>query len=317
MKNYAFLLLAIVLLMNCPKKYAPKVKKIEATYLSSLYEDIYREKPILAGIKDLPGIKIGHLKTDIPLIARLLGSTGFCRLLNKTGIDFVIGDPSLFRSENIDYFIIPQSMGYAIKNYEGIRFAILCQIKDTLTISDKTKVSLVKERSDILWVIDNDFLKTPPTKIDFFVKDRGLSDTSITAIQIEPDTTLLIELQSFRRKFDRLLARKISLDGKKLDDYIFSRLGSKENVNVILYPKNLFRSILEQDSITLQETMENIAYELKFGKAINMSKEEVSASAESNGYQIWGKLEQLNQVLQPDEDGTYLFDLYFPFDLTF
>ncbi len=317
MKYVSFVLLAIALFTNCPKKHAPRVKKIETTYLSSLYEDIYKENPILAGIKDLPGIKIGHLKTDTPLTAILLGKSGFYQLLNETGIDFVIGDPLLFRADNINYFLIPLSMGYAITNYEGIRFAIFCKDKDSLMISDETKVTLVKERSDILWMIDNAFLKAPPMKINFFVRDRGLSDTSVTTIQVRPDTILLKKLRSFRAKFDKLLARTIPLDGKKLDEYILSGLGSKENVNVILYPEDLFRGIVEKDSITLGEILKSVAYELKFRKIANMPKEEVSAFAERNGYHIWGKLKSQNQTLLPDEEGMYLFDLYFPFDSAF
>lgn len=309
--RYLFLLI-IPLLLNCPKKYAPKVEKIEAVYLSSFYEDIQREKPFLSGIKNLSGIKIGHINTDPPFMAILLGRLGFYELLNSTGIDFVIGDPIVFQADNINYFFVPVSMGYAIKNYEGIRFAILCKNKDSLTIADEITITLVKQRSDVLWVIDKAMIDSPPMKIDFFIKDRGLSDTSMTAIEIEPDTMLLKKLQNFKNNFNNMLSRKIYLENKRLDEYVLSKIALSKDVNVILYPEYLFGDVIKKDSISLSEILNNVMCGLKFQKSVDMTKNEILEFNKEKKYKVWGKSIKTNQVLLPDNQGEYLFDLIAP-----
>lgn len=310
------ILLVLPLLLNCPKKYAPKVEKIEVIYISSLYEDIYKEKPILSGIKNLPGLKVGHIETNPRFIAILLGRLGFYELLNGTGINFIIGDPHMFWADNINYFFIPRSMGYAIKNYEGIRFAIFSKDKDSLTINDEIKISLVKQRSDVLWVIDKNLIDSPPKKISFYIKDRGLSDTSTTTIKVNPDTLLLKKLQNFENKLTEILSKNIHLENKRLDDYILSKIALSKDVNVILYPEDLFSNVIEKDSINLREILNSVTCELRFKKSLDVTEKEILELSKDKKYHIWGKPTQTNRVLLPDDKGKYLFDLFFPVNLS-
>ncbi len=310
MKYHTLLLLLILLLLNCPKKYAPKVEKIEVLYLSSLYEDIHREKPFLAGIKNLSGIKIGHLKTDPPCMERILRKLGFYQLLDEFPIDYVISDTLIYSAQ---YMSIPESMGYGIKNYEGIRFALLCKNKDTLTIEDEIKLTIVKQRSDVLWIIDKDLINSAPMKISFFIEDRGLSDTSITAIKVNSDTTLLRKLQDFKNTLEQILNKKVYLGTMYPGDYILSQTALSEGVNVILYPEGLFgeKHMVETytDSITLREILTILKRCKKFKKLLRMSENEILKLSGEKDYQIWGNLAKINQVLIPDEKGKSLFDL--------
>lgn len=287
-----------------------RVSRIETIYLSSLYEDIHREKPLLAGIRDIPGIKIGYLKTEPSSIALLLEQLGFYELLNETGIDFIIGDTPMVVLNDVDYFLIPRSMGYAITNYNNLRFAILSQDRDSLTISDRIQLSLVQQRSDIFWIIDNQVFESPPKKINFVVKDRMLSDTTTTAIQTKTDTALLQRLIHFRIMVDEALSKNIYLENKKLDDYILSAVAQRAGVEVIVYPRKLFHNVIERDSMSLEEILTNVACEFKF-KIIEMDKKDIVTLSKDQNYQIWGTVAEANRVLLPGDDGNYLFNLWY------
>lgn len=306
--RYLCLFISVLLLLSCAKKYKPPVKKIEAIYLSSLYQDIHREKPVLTGLKKLPGIKIGNLKTDPLFLAVVLGKLGFYELLNETGIDFVIGVPELFWGENINYFFIPTSMGYAIKNFEGIRFAILCRDKDSLTIEDNVTLSLVKERSDILWVIDKDFLNAPPQKLNFFIKDRGLSDTTVSSFKFTVDTVLLNKIKTFRDRLNKALNKKFFPKKKPLKEFLFSRLNENEGINIVLYPRELFLKDVEKDTVTLQEILNSVKCELKFRKRLNLTKKMIEEIQQKSNLSVWGEPVKSNNVLVPDKNGSFFFD---------
>jgi len=307
--RYLFLLI-LPLLLNCPKKYAPDVESIEVLYVSSLYNDIYQDQPLLAGIKDPPGLKVGHLKTKPPFISIILGRLGFYELLNETGIDFVIVDSLTFWTDNINYFLIPKSMGYAIKNYEGIRFAILRKDKDTLTIDDEIQISLAKQRSDVIWIIENKLLDIAPMKISFFIKNRGLTDTTMTPLNVELDTLLYLKIKVFKERLEHILNQKTYLEQKNLKEYILSKMSHNESVNLILYPQDLFINDITSDSVALREILNNIVSEIKFSKTI-MNKEQIQELNKDKKYEIWGKLKKNNNVLLPDEYGTYLFDMFY------
>lgn len=287
-----------------------RVETIETIYLSSLYEDIHRETPFLAGIKTVPGIKIGHLKTEPPSLALLLGKLGFYELLNEAGLDFIIGDTPAFVLDDMNYFFIPYSMGYAITNYNNIRFAILSQDRDSLTIDDRIRLLLIQQRSDVLWVIDTQVLTSPPKKMKFFIKNRILSDTTTTAIEITPDTELLERLIHIRAMTDELLCKKIYLENKNLKDYVLSTVAQRAGVDVILYPEVLFHPVIEKDSMSLHEILENVACELKFKKT-KMGKAEAVTRIKDEHYQMWGTATEANRVLLPDDEGNYLFDLWY------
>ena len=314
MRLWYFLFL-LPLLLNCPKQIVPKVKEIKVMYLSSLYEDIKKEEPLLAGIKQLEGIKIGHLLTDPPFMEILLARQGFYELLNETGLDFIIGDTLLARTGDINYFFIPKSMGYAIDNYKGIRFAILSKDKDSLTIDDEIKLSLIKQRSDILWVIGKTFFDAPPMKIDFHLKNRQLSDTSITSINVKIENTLLEKLYDFKNNLCEILSQKIYLENKRLDDYVLSQIAENQGVNLILYPKNLFHDLITEDSITVNELINNVSCDFKF-TVTKMTKGEAKEFCIKKGYQLWGGLLKNNLVMLPagdvkDDSGKYLFDFLY------
>ena len=311
MKLHHLILLTIPLLLNCPKKYAPGVKKIEAIYISSLYEDIYREEPIITGIEDQPGLKIGHLITDPPFMANILARIGFYDLLNKYPIDFIITDLDI-HGEN--YFSIPATMGYAIKNYEGIRFAVVYKNKDSLAIDDQIKLSIIKQRSDVLWIIDRALIESQPMKIDFFIKDRGLADTTISPIEVRPDTSLLENLRDFKTRLEEVLNSKIYLKGKRLNDYIFSTIAINKDVNVILYPDDMVLNVVKKDSLTIREVIDNVSCELKFKMSLDMTKNELIEISDEKKCRIWGEPIEKNRVLLPGDDGEYLFDSFIPMD---
>ncbi|MGB3340910.1 MAG: hypothetical protein WBB37_05465 [bacterium] len=304
------LLLIIPFLLNCPKKYKPDIESIEVLYLSSLHDDIYRDKPILAGIKRLPGFKVGHLKTNPAFLGVIMGRLGFYELLNNTGIEFVVTDSLTFWTDNINYFLIPKSMGYAIKNHEGIRFAILRKDKDILTMDDEIKISLVKQRSDILWIIENKLIDITPVKINFFIKDRGLTDTTMTALNVEPDSLLLTELKGFKGMLEQILNKKTFLEDKTLQEYILSTTAQSEGVEVILYPQNLFINDIKKDSVSLREILNNVVSEMKFTKT-TMDKKQIQSLNIDGKYKIWGKVKNNNSVLLPDNFGMYLFDMFY------
>lgn len=242
-------------------------------------------------------------------MATFLSRMGFCELLNEFPIDFVISDTLIY---NAQYMSIPKSMGYGIKNYEGIRFAILYKDKDSLTIDDNIHISLVEQRSDVLWIIDNDCLDLAPMKINFFIKDRGLVDTAITVLEVDPDTVLLKKLQNFRNRLDKALSKTINLENQRLDEYILSKIALSQGVNVILYPANLFHSVVEKDSVSIKEIIKNVACELKFEKFSNMTKNEIDRLKKEKEYIVWGIPAQTNQVFLPSDSGAFLFDLLFP-----
>lgn len=304
------LLLMIPLILNCPKKYKPDIESIEVLYLSSLHDDIYRDKPILAGIKGVPGFKVGHLKTDPAFLGIIMGRLGFYELLNETGIEFVLTDSLGFWADNINYFLIPRNLGYAIKNHEGIRFAILRKNKDTLTIDDEIQVSLVKQRSDILWIIENKLLDIAPVRINFFIKDRGLTDTTMTVLAVEPDSLLAAKIINFRKKLAQTLNQNIFLGEKTLQEYILSKVSKNEGVDVILYPRELFMNGIKKDSVTLQEILNNVVCEMKFTK-MKMDKNQTLKLNADARYQVWGKVTKSNNVLFPDEFGIYVFDMFY------
>ncbi len=310
MRLHYLLSLIFLLLLNCPSKYVQRVSSIDTIYLSSLYEDIHREKPLLAGIRDIPGIKIGYLKTEPSSITLLLEKLGFYELLNETGIDFIIGDTPMVALNDVDYFLIPRSMGYAIINYNNLRFAILSQDRDSLTISDRIQLSLVQQRSDIFWIIDNRVFESPPKKINFIVKNRMLSDTTTSAIKTETDTGLLQRLLHFRMMVDEALSKNIYLENKKLDDYILSAVAQRAGVDIIIYPMELFHNVTEKDSMSLKEILTNVACEFKFKKN-EMDKGKIVTFSKDHNYQIWGTLAEVNRVLLPDDHGNYLFNLWY------
>lgn len=311
MRYLLCVLLIIPLLLNCPKKYTPKVDKIQVYYLGSLYEDIYREPPLLSGTPAMQGIVIGHLETEPPILRYILGKLGFFALLDEFPIDYVMSDTLVY---NVHYLSIPRDLGYGIKNYEGIRFAIARRGSDSLTINDEVQLTLIKQRSDILWLIDNDFIKTTPRRIDFYVENRQLADTSIAALEVEPDTVLMNKVAAFRNRLDTLLSTTFILAGEDLSEFILSTIAERVDVNVIAYPPSMVVVQPQSDTVTLFETINSIDWTVRMQKVTDMANKDVSQLVDESGYTLWGRVQKTNTCLVPDVQGKNLFDLFYPLE---
>lgn len=306
MRFALLLLLCTVLLFNCVKKVVVKVDKIETLYVGSIYQDIYQETPASACIISPPGLKIGHTLTEPVFMEYYLQRNGLHELLNDLEFDFVITDTAIYGQE---YFNIPKSMGYGIKNYQGIRFAVVSKGKDTLAIEDEVELSLIRERSDVLWVIDDKLLNVKPTAITFYISKRALTDTSMSLIKENVDTAQISKIEKFKDKIEKELGRKVAVMGR-LDYHLFSTIAESEDVDMIIYPKNLFQMITETDSMTLLELMSNIAFEMKFMEA-EMSDEEILDVCAAKDYAKWGNMKKSNSTLMFDEtEGRHIFDYY-------
>jgi len=311
MRYLLCVLLIIPLLLNCPKKYAPKVDKIQVYYLGSLYEDMYREAPLLSGTPAMEGIVIGHLETELPILRHILGKLGFFTLLDEFPIDYVMSDTLVY---NVHYLSIPRELGYGIKNYGGIRFAIARRGSDSLTINDQVQLTLIKQRSDILWLIDDDFIKTTPRRIDFYVENRTLADTSSAALEVEPDSVLIEKVAAFRRRLDTLLSTTFILAGKSTSEFVLSTIAEQENVNAIAYPPRMVVVQARSDTVTLFETMHSIDWTVRMRKVTDMTNRDLTQLLDENGYALWGRVQKTNTCFIPDVQGKNLFDLFYPME---
>lgn len=313
-KGYVtFIVLCILLfLCNCPRRYAPGAKKIEVFYLGSLYEDMFREKPIMTGVNSLEGITLGHVHSGKPFLDVILQRLGFYQLLNETGIRYVCGDPETMRSDNMNYFLIPLTMGYVIENYEGIRFGIISKPLDSLSIEQEVNLTIARQRSDILWIIDKKFLALSPRKISFFIKDRGLADTSTTSFTFRSDTLLLRRIRDMRERLEAILDRSLHLDKKSVEDYVFTSLSDRQEANVILYSPTLLhetRKDMRADDMTLADFLTIVSCNNRFTRYLNVTAEKVESLITKHGYMRWGVVTAKNNVLLPDPEGEYVFDL--------
>jgi hypothetical protein len=282
------------------KTVVVKVDKIETVYIGSIYQDIYREIPSSTYFGDRSELKIGHTLTEPVFMEYFLQRNGLHELLSDLEFDFIITDTAVHGQE---YFNIPKSMGYAIKNYQGIRFAIVCKDKDTLTIEDEVELSLIRERSDVLWVIDTKLLDLDPTAITFYINKRALSDTGMLPIKENIDTARI-------SKIEKELSRKVHVAGR-LDDHLFSTVAKTEGVDMIIYPESLFQRIIEADTMSLLELMHNVAFEMRFKKT-EMNDEDILEVCMEKGYTKWGSVKESNIVLVVDEtEGRHIFDYYY------
>lgn len=316
MKFRNIVLLVVLVLLYCPRKYTPSVKKIDVLYLSSLYEDLYRDEPLMAAARQETTIVVGHLIPLYPVMTAVFGALGFYELLDSAGIDFVISDTALFLPHGCRCYVIPTSSGYAIMNYEGIRFAIFAHDRDTLDIDAEVKRAIVEQRSDILWMINRDFLNTPPRHIQFYIENRGLADTSMMPISVVPDTSIMYRLRDFRAAVETMLATSIPLQGKTLTDFVLSRVAETANTNTLLYPAPLFRGSVTADTVTLGQMIETVAFEMTYKKIPRMVRSEIQDLTQAHDYRVWGTLQDTNAVLVPDPQGEFLFTFYFPIDLS-
>lgn len=309
MRYLLCVLLTIPLFLNCPKKYAPKVDTIEVYYLGSLYEDIYREPPFLSGALAMEGIVIGYLETEPPITRHILGELGFFTLLDEFPIDYILSDTLV---HNVHYLSIHSELGYGIKNYGGIRFAIARTGADSLTINDEIQLTLIKQRSDILWLIDNDFLTTTPRRIDFYVENRQLADTSSALLEVAPDSVLMNKVIAFRNRLDTLLSTTFVLAGTPFSEFVLGTIAEHEGVNAIAFPPEIIKEHVQMDTVTFFKTISSLDWTVRLHKVTDMAKKDMIQLADENGYAVWGHIQKTNTCLIPDVQGKNLFDLFMP-----
>ena len=307
MKLYLPLASVLLISLACTAGIVPRVSSIQVVYVGSIWEDMYRDKPISAGVAELEGIKVAHTLTDPVFMEYFLLRKGLNELLDSLDLDFVIGDTVAYGSE---YFPVQKSMGYAIQNIGGIRFAMVCSPEESLTVQDQISISLLKERSDILWVIDSSLLAMPASLIAFNMSQRTLSDTSVSKIKVKDNAEHTRLIHDFRQRIENELNREIRIAGR-IDEHVLSSIARKENVNVIIYPKGLFSETAEATSMTLRALMQSVAFETKLSKT-EMTPAEISEIVQSTGSLTWGKINEQNIVLLHDEDkGKHIFDYYY------
>jgi len=268
---------------------------------------MYREEPISAGVAEIEGIKVAHTLTDPVFMEYFLLRMGLDELLDSLGLGFIIGDTVAYGSE---YFSIKKSLGYAIQNIGGIRFAMVCIPEESLTVQDQINISLLKERSDILWVINKPLLAMPPSLITFNVNQRTLSDTTILKIKPKDDAERTRLIHDFRQRIENELNQEIRIAGR-IDEHVFSVIAQREDIDVIIYPEELFTKTEEADSMTLRALMQSVVFETKFSKT-EMTPSEISEIVQSNGFLTWGKIKEKSIVLLRDEaKGNHIFDYYY------
>jgi hypothetical protein len=305
--KYRFLLLLIIpFLLNCPKKISPgSRKKIEIYYLGSVTEDLNRIEPYLSGTASLKGIKIGYLDATGSGYGRFLGKLGLYELLNEMSLDFLITDDPVY---GMNFFPISKAMGYGFKNIEGIRFAVVSLGKDSLTISDKIKISVIQERSDVQWIIEKNTLNRPPFKIDFLVRKRTLQDTNLTSIKIKPDPERTSKIVEFARSLTSALAVPIALGDQTLAEYALQRMAGHEGAAAILYSASLFRDPNRRAPMAVRDLVNQIDGTAKFAIK-EMTKENLLKTQSDNKYLLWGTVGKDNSVLIPDPGGKDVLDL--------
>jgi hypothetical protein len=306
MKYRYLLLLIIPFLLNCPKRITPGSRhQIDMYYLGSLTEDLKRPDPLLAGIVDLKGLKVGYLDTDKPGYALFLEKIGLYDLYDSLPLDFLITN---YPAHGENHLPVLKTMGYGIKNIEGIRFAILSLGKSALTIQDQTKISLARERSDVLWVIEDKNLNLPPYKISFIVSNRALLDTNQSKIKAKTDPERVKEIAAFARRLQDTLNVAVAPGSQTLAEYLFKKMAGKTGAGVILYPAALVPTTVSRTPITIRDILDNVDGSMRFIK-IDMIRDSLLKVQAENNYLLWGTPGKKNTVLIPGPGGEYVLDL--------
>ncbi len=307
LRNCFLIVLSCLAFLHCPKRVSVKTSKIEVLYLSSLFEDIQRSRPFLSGIKQTKAIKIGYLNFETPFMSEIFKRLGFYELLAEVPLDFLITN---YPVHGHNFLSIPLNLGYGIKNYEGIRFAVCCQYNESLSISDQVKLATIKERSDVLWLVDKKLLLSPALQIDFIIKDRILQDTIIKRIATYEDTVLQSKILNFTQSLNRILLPKVNLASKTIIDYIFERVKQKYNVNIVIYPADLIKDNAVKDSISIGDFLTKVSCDTRF-RVMELTNSAANKTIKEHGYLYKGNIVKNNVVLVPDQEGNFLFDLMF------
>jgi len=305
--KYRYLLLFMVpFLLNCPKRMTPGSRhQIDMYYLGSLTDDLQRPEPLLAGVAGLKGLKVGYLDTDKPGYALFLERIGLYKFYNDLPLDFLVTTYPAFGENHLP---VLKTMGYGIKNIEGIRFGLISLGKDTLTIHDQTKISLARERSDVLWVIENKTLNRPPFKMSFIVSNRALLDTNQSKIISKSDPERVKRIAAFARRLQDTLNVTVDLGNQTLTEYLFKKMALKTGAGTILYPANLIPMTVSRTPITIRDILDNVDGAMRFIKK-EMTKDSLLKTQVENNYLLWGTPGKKNTVLVPGPGGEYVLDL--------
>jgi hypothetical protein len=305
--KYRWLLLFVSLLfLNCPKRISPGSRQvIDLYYIGSLTKDIEQPEPLLSGIAELKGLKIGYLDTDKPGFALFLERIGLYRLANDLPLDFIVTNFPVYDQEHLP---VLKTMGYGIKNIGGIRFAVLSLGKDSLTIHEQTRISLARERSDVLWVIEKKILDQPPFKMSFMVSNRVLQNTGLGKIKNKPDPERVKNIAAFTRLLEDTLSAQIDLAGQPLAEYALKKMSLRTGAGVILYPASLILNPIPRTPFTVRDLLENIDGSLRFVKK-EITRDSLLKDQQENNYLLWGKMGKTNTVLVPGPGGDYVLDL--------
>ncbi len=295
------------LFLHCPKRVSVKTSRIEAIYLSSLLDDVQRPEPYLSSIAATKAIKIGYLNFETPFMSEIFKRLGFYELLAEIPLDFLITNYPVY---GYSFLSIPLDFGYGIKNHEGIRFAICSKYRDSLSISDQVKLATIRERSDVLWIMDRKMLLSPALQIDFIIKDRTLQDTIIKKISTVEDTALRAKILRFNQSLEKILTPKINLAGKTIIDYIFEKVRQKCSANVFVYTTDFIKDNSVKDSVSIGEFLAMVDCHMKF-RVVELTKSALNKMIKENGYLYRGDIAKTNVALVPDREGDFLFDLIF------
>ncbi len=306
MKRRYLLLFFIILLLNCPRHPSPGArKKIEVYYLASILADLARPEPIITGLFTRDGLKIGRLENHNAGYSLFLSRLGLYDLLDSLPLDFVIADVPV---PDRRFLTISRNLGYRIKNYDGIRFGAVCADAETLSIQDQITLSVIKERTDILLVMEPRFLRQPPVRIDFLVRRRELQDTSLSRIKTRPDPTWNARAAAFIKRLNDTLNTKFSMTAPSFSEFILDRLARSAGVNTILYPGRMFLADTAPADFNLRDLLLAVDATVRLKKGV-FPRDSLLKWQAANQYLMRGQPDKNTPALVPDPEGVYVLDL--------
>ncbi len=306
MKYRYLVLLFIPFLLHCPKHTSPGTKKkIEVYYLASVVDDLSRSEPLITGLFNRNGIKLGYLDNHNAGYSLFLSRLGLYDLLDSLPLDFLITDVPITQHR---FLSISRSMGYGIMNYEGVRFGIVSQYAESLSIQDRVSISVIAERTDVMWVIDRQFLGQPAVKVDFMVRHRELQDTSLSKIKIQSDPAWTARTAAFARRLTDTLNANVGAGGQILSDYALDRLARQAGVTAVVYPATMFLASPARTDLRLRDLLASMDAAVRMKKGVFTRDSLVKFQAD-NHCLLWGRVDKTTTALVPDPDGIYVLDL--------
>lgn len=306
MKRRYLLLFFILFLLNCPRHPSPGAKKkIEVYYLASILDDLAQPEPIITGLFTRSGLKIGRLENHNAGYSLFLSRLGLYTLLDSLPLDFIIADVPV---PDHQFLTISRNLGYGIKKYDEIRFGVVCAGAETLSIQDQIMISVIKERTDILWVMEPWFLRQSPVRIEFMVRRRELQDTSLSRIKTKPDPTWNTRAALFTKRLNDTLKTKFSTGTLSFSEFILDRLARSADVNTVLYPGHMFFAYAAPTDFNLRDLLLGVDATVRLKKGV-FPRDSLLKWQADNQYLMHGRPDKNTPALVPDPDGVYVLDL--------